>query len=770
MKSPSITGCGPSGGSTATRGNSCGESNGLVQIENLERAPLVAVAGNPNTGKTTLFNRLTGHRAKVGNYPGVTVERLEGRVHLPGVARTARIVDIPGTYSLAARGVEEQIALWSICGLGAFERPDVVVLVLDGTQLERNTYLALQVIELDLPVVLAINMVDELGRNERVLDAGRMAEDLGVPIVAISALRGAGMDELRAAVAGVLADPASGRPGARWRPGDDLRPTVNRVAADVPTEWSNGDPDRAAALALWTLLSVDDDDELEGLPEALRHSALHERAAFEAEFGDFEPRVIGGRYDWIDARSAAWVRGPRDARRSITDRVDALLLHPLLGFALFLALMTVIFQSLFAWADPAIGAVEVVFGHLGAWLEGVLPAGFLRDLLVEGIVAGVGGVLVFLPQILLLFLFVALMEGTGYMARVAFLMDRVMRSVGLHGRAFVPMLSGYACAIPAVMATRTMERRRDRMLTMMVVPLMTCSARLPVYGLLIAAIYPIGADNGFEQGLLMAAMYVFSTVLALACAAVLGRTLFKGVESPPIIEMPPYRLPGPLGVLRVMWERSLVFVREAGTVILACTVGMWLLLSFPSGGEPSPALGKALASVEAEAEAVEFSGDAERVAELEAERARLAALASSEALQGSYAGRLGRAIEPTIAPLGFDWKIGIGLLGAFAAREVFVSTMAVVYGLDEEAAESESLREKIRAQKRSDGTRVYTPLVCLSLMVFFALACQCMSTLAVVKRETRSYRWPLFMFGYMTALAWIASFIVFQGGRLLGFE
>ncbi|QDU85045.1 Ferrous iron transport protein B [Planctomycetes bacterium Pla163] len=768
MSGPSITGCGSPGSASsgASGSKDCGAANGLVQIEIRERAPLVAVAGNPNTGKTTLFNRLTGHRAKVGNYPGVTVERLEGRLQLPGVARTARIVDVPGTYSLAARGVEEQIALWSICGLGAYERPDVVVLVLDGTQLERNVYLALQVLELDLPVVLAINMVDELGRDERVLDTERLRQDLGVPVVAVSALRGAGLDELRAAVAGVLEDPASGRPGARWRPGDDVRGTVESVARNVPEQWSNGDPDRAAALALWALLSVDEDDELEGLPPELRRSALDERAAFEAVSGDFEPRVIGGRYAWIDAHADGWVRGPRDSRRSMTDRVDALLLHPVLGFTLFLALMTVVFQSLFAWADPAIGAIEGVFAHLGGWLEGVLPAGFLRDLLVEGIVAGVGGVLVFLPQILLLFLFVALMEGTGYMARVAFLMDRVMRAVGLHGRAFVPMLSGYACAIPAVMATRTMERRRDRMLTMMVVPLMTCSARLPVYGLLIAAIYPIGDENGFQQGLLMAAMYVFSTLMALACAAVLGRTLFKGVPVPPIIEMPPYRLPGPLGVLRVMWERSLVFVREAGTVILACTVGMWLLLSFPKGAEPSPELRAALEQVEADA----ASADGVDGAALDAERARLEALANSEALVGSYAGRLGRAIEPTIEPLGFDWKIGVGLLGAFAAREVFVSTMAVVYGLDEEAAETETLRERVRAQRRPDGTPLYTPLVCLSLMVFFALACQCMSTLAVVKRETRSYRWPVFMFSYMTALAWIASFVVFQGGQLIGLE
>jgi len=738
--------------------------NGLVQLEVTDRAPLVAVAGNPNTGKTTLFNRLTGHRAKVGNYPGVTVERLEGRLTLPGHARSARIVDVPGTYSLAARSVEEQIALWSICGLGAYERPDAVVLVVDGTQLERNLYLVLQVLELDLPVVVAVNMVDELLEQERELDADALAQDLGVPVVALSALRGSGLDELKEAVAGVLEDPARGRPGARWSPDEpDASTVVERVAAAVPDDWCAGDAERRRALALWSLLSVDDEDELEGLPEPLRRAAIDERARYEADGRCLEQYLVAGRYGWIDAHAERWTRGAGDLARKVTDRVDALLLHPLLGFATFLALMTVLFQSLFRWADPAIGAVEEVFGALGAWAEGALPAGFLRDLLVEGVIAGVGGVIVFLPQILLLFLFVAIMEGTGYMARVAFLMDRVMRSVGLHGRAFVPMLSGYACAIPAVMATRTMERRRDRMLTMMVVPLMTCSARLPVYALLIAAVFPVTGDHGFEQGLLMSAMYVFSTLVALAAAAVLGRTLFKGEHAPPIIEMPPYRLPRPLGVLRVMAERSALFVREAGTVILACTIGMWLFLSFPGEVEHSPEVAADLARVEAAQAAGEPLDDA-FVTQVEAR-------ADGELLRGSYAGRLGHAIEPTIAPLGFDWQIGIGLLGAFAAREVFVSTMAVVYGMDESAAEEgDALRDEVRARTRPDGSKLYTPAVCLSLMVFFALACQCMSTLAVVKRETGGYRWPAFMFVYMTVLAWVASFVVYQSGRLLGFD
>jgi len=373
----------------------------------------------------------------------------------------------------------------------------------------------------------------------------------------------------------------------------------------------------------------------------------------------------------------------------------------------------------------------------------VLPPGLLQDFLVEGIIGGVGNVLVFLPQILLLFFFIGLLEDSGYMARVAYLMDRIMRALGLHGRAFVPLLSGFACAIPAILATRTMERKRDRTLTMMVVPLMTCSARLPVYTLVIAALYPPSKLFGFVpvQGFLMVAMYVFSVVIALIAAAVLGRTVLRGPSVPLVLELPPYRLPILSTVLRMMWMRTRSFLREAGTVILVCTIILWALLSFPRAEPLSP----------------QASG---------AERHAWQAAAT----QNSFGGQLGHALEPAIAPLGFDWKIGVGLIGAFAAREVFVSTMGVIYGVGEDVdEESMALRDRMRAETRADGTAVYSPLVGLSLMVFFALACQCLSTLAVVRRETHGWRWPIFLFAYMTVLAWCASFVVYQGGRLLGF-
>jgi ferrous iron transport protein B len=476
------------------------------------------------------------------------------------------------------------------------------------------------------------------------------------------------------------------------------------------------------------------------------------RKLAEASKRNLDEQIIRGRYDWLDARAKSFLRESA-VHASLTDRIDRVLLHPLLGFAIFLVLMTIVFQALFAGADPLIGAIERAFAWLGATLSSALPDGLLADLLEKGLVAGVGSVLVFLPQILLLFLFLGILEDTGYMARVAFLMDRVMKTLGLHGRAFVPMLSGYACAVPAILATRTMERQRDRLLTMLVVPLMTCSARLPVYGLLIAAMVPVGGGRPFAQGLLLAGMYVFSTVVALVAAAVLGRTVLKGPRVPFLLEMPPYRVPHWPSVLHLMWEKSLVFVKEAGTVILACTVAMWALLSFPRHTAHVAAVPGLVAGRPPE--------DTGAAAD-----PRIAA----ERLRASYGGRLGRALEPALEPLGFDWKIGVGLIGAFAAREVFVSTMAVVYGLgDSDREGATALRDRLRAETRPDGSKLFTPLVCLSLMVFFALSCQCMSTLAVVRRETRSWRWPTFLFGYMTVLAWVASFVVYQGGRALGF-
>jgi ferrous iron transport protein B len=701
--------------------------------------PLVLLVGNPNTGKTTLFNRLTGQNARIGNYPGVTVERRSGTSRLDG-NREVEVVDLPGTYSLSARSAEEQIALWAVLGHGAFPKPDLCVFVADATQLARNLYLAVQLAELGLPLVVALNMIDEAGDNPP--STAAISQLLGVPCVALSARRGSGVSELLSTLERALVDRPVPRLSVAYPP--ELVADAERLQGALPEELRETAA-RGRAMALWALTSLDEDDELTDIDPALRRATLELRRGSER---DLDREVIAARYAFIDQRLPDLYRRlerhPR--KRLLSERVDRVLLHPVWGFALFVTVMLVVFQSLFSWSDPFISLIEDAFGWLQRGIEGTLPASIFRDFLTQGVVSGVGNVLVFLPQILMLFFFIGLLEDSGYMARVAYLMDRIMRSLGLHGRAFVPMLSGFACAVPAILATRTMERQRDRLLTMLVIPLMTCSARLPVYTLVIAALFPPTRVAGFLplQGLMMVGMYLFATLITLVAAGVLGRTVVKGRRVPLILELPPYRIPSLTGTLKMMWERAAAFLKEAGTVILACTVALWVLLSFPrvpvtETGAPPTATATAQPTL------------------------------GPSPIAQSYGGRLGHAIEPVLEPLGFDWKIGVGLIGAFAAREVFVATLGLVYGIDDTGDDGAPLREQLRAEKRADGKPAYTPLVGLSLLVFFAISCQCMSTLATVKRETKTYRWPVFMFAYMTGLAYVLSLAVYQIGRALGF-
>jgi ferrous iron transport protein B len=714
--------------------------------------PVVVIVGNPNVGKTTLFNRLTGQNARIGNYPGVTVERRSGRVTLPG-GRRVEVVDVPGAYSLSARSAEEQIALEATLGLDDYPRPDLCVVVVDAGQLLRNLYLVVQLAELEVPLLIALNMMDEATENPP--NAAAVSELFSVPVVVTDGRRGRGIAELTSAIAGALLKRPVPRVKVSYPP--ELRADADRIAETLPKAWRSS-VERDRALALWSLVSVDVDDELEHVPADLRERCADVRKS--AGERDLDLEIIGARYAYIDERAKMLYervdRHPK--KRKASEQVDKILLHPVLGFVAFFSLMLVVFQTLFSWSDPLIGLIEDGIGLLSDLVTNVLPEGVVRDLVIEGVLGGVGNVVVFLPQILLLFLFIGLLEDSGYMARVAFLMDRVLKSLGLHGRAFVPMLSGFACAVPAIMATRTMERQRDRLLTMLVIPLMTCSARLPVYTLIIGALFPPSSLFGFVpvQGLLMVGIYVFAVVLTLVVAAVLGRTVVKGRRMPLVLELPPYRVPNLRTIFRMMTERAGLFLKEAGSVILVCTVALWALLSFP---RMDPAEIQAQAEVTATApsaaEAAPEAGDAE-------------ARGRELAIQNSYGGRLGKAIEPVIAPLGFDWKLGIGIIGAFAAREVFVSTLGLVYGVGETDDEAVPLRDKLKGGTGT-GAPLYTPLVGLSLLLFFAISCQCMSTLAVVKRETKSYKWPLFLFAYMTVLAYGFSFVVYQGGRLLGF-
>jgi ferrous iron transport protein B len=523
-------------------------------------------------------------------------------------------------------------------------------------------------------------------------------------------------------------------------------PASWRATARYSSKSGEAGPELPAAddaLALWALTcleSGEDGDELVGVPAELRAAVAARGVGIE-----LDNEAVLARWAWLDRELARVTAKKPD--RSRTERIDRILLHRGLGFAVFAAVMTLLFMALFSGAAPLMDAIDHGLKACGEALRGVLGEGIFTDFLVDGVIAGVGAVLVFLPQILMLFLFLGFLEDCGYLARVAYLMDRIMRTMNLHGRAFVPMLSGFACAVPAIMATRTMERRRDRILTMMVVPLMTCSARLPVYTLIIGALIP---GSHLMQALLMVGMYLFSVMTALAAAWVMSKTIkpLRAPRLPFLIELPPYRFPRVPDVLRMMWSKASMFLREAGTVILGCSIALWALLYFPRElPKGSPDYDALIAQAPTD--------DA---------RTELAAARGAAHLEASFGGKLGHAIEPAIKPLGFDWKIGVGIVGAFAAREVFISTLGIVYAVGGDAdAASQPLRAKLK-----EGHR-YSPLVGLSLMIFFALACQCMSTLAIVRRETRSLRWPAFLFAYMTTLAWIVSFLVFQGGKLLGF-
>lgn len=727
----------------------------------------VALAGNPNSGKTTLFNRLTGSRAKVANYAGATVEIESADWNLPGLG-PVELVDVPGALSLSAHSLEERVAIDAIAGLPPTPRPAAIVVLADATELARHLYLVLQARELGLPMVVALTMVDRLPGLGMRVDADGLAAALGVPVVPVPIDDRGALDTLARAVARAVegtsplhrADLVVEPPAARA--------DIDAVADAVPPAWSLDVPCRARALARWALLSTDEPEFKSSLPPDLLATAAARRQLAAEQGRDLDHEIVSARYEWIDRHIDRFAgREPGAGERTWTDRIDGILLHPLFGFALFIGLMTVMFQSLFVLADPIVGGIETALDRASSWVAGLeLPAG-IEQFLTEAVLGGVGSVLVFLPQILLIFLFVGILEDSGYMARVVFLMDRVMKAVGLHGRAFVPMMSGFACAVPAILATRTMERRRDRLLTMMVVPLMACSARVPVYSLMIAVLYPVTTESTIEQGLLMAAMYAFSVLVALAAAAVLGRTVLRGKHAPLLLQMPPYRRPQVRPTWRMLRSRTGTFLREAGTIILLGATLMWALLTFPRTSTEDEAAFEARRS-EVMATAVSEGRNAEW-AELQMQS--LAQQQAALQIKKSFAGQLGQALEPIFEPLGFDWRIAIGVIGAFSAREVFVSTLSVVVGVEDVGADDPApLRQEIRRLRRTDGTPLFTPLTCLSLMVFFALACQCLSTLAIVHREAGSIAWTAFLFGYMTVLAWVCSFAVFQGGQLLGFQ
>jgi ferrous iron transport protein B len=709
----------------------------------------VALAGNPNSGKTTLFNALTGLRTKVGNYPGVTVEKKEGLL-LHG-RQTFRLIDLPGTYSLSAASEDERVVRDVLLGVLPSQPPvDLVLLVVDASHLERHLYLATQVLDLGLPVVVALTMNDEARYLGRAVDPSVLSRQLGVPVLEVVAPRGHGVQELKDALGHAIGAVPTALP---WRIGDMFLTFIDRLAFQMGQTLAAPLSFRRY-IALQMLLESRSEHPLLHL-EGVCEMVVEMRRELDASGIRWREAEARGRYDWIrdasrDARAAAGYRA------TFSDRVDRVLIHPLWGMLIFVAIMAVVFQAVFSWATPFMDAIDAGFSAIAAGLEGALPAGPLQGLLVDGVVAGVGSVVIFLPQILLLFLFIALLEDSGYMARAAFLMNRHMRRVGLHGRSFIPMLSGFACAIPAIMATRVISDPKDRLITMLVVPLTSCSARLPVYALMIAAAVPATAiAGGFTaQGLALWGAYAFSLLAAVAAAYVMRRTVLKGEPQAFILELPPYRLPDWKTVLASMWERGRLFLTQAGTIILCISILLWFLASFPVDRAAAGAFEMQRSQARASAADEALLGT------------QLAAIDNEEAgqkLRTSFAGRLGRLIEPAIAPLGFDWKIGIGLIGSFAAREVFVSTMAVVYNVGDADETSGSLLDALKKDiNPRTGKPVFSLIVAINLMLFFILACQCMSTVAVVKRETASWKWPLFMVGYMTALAYVVCLVFYQ--------
>jgi ferrous iron transport protein B len=721
--------------------------------------PLVLVAGNPNSGKSTVFNALSGARTRVANYPGVTIDRRSATVALPD-GRSIELTDLPGTYSLAARSREEQIAVESLLGHGP-RRPDAILLVADATALARALYLTIEVLAIGRPTVIALNMTDEAERDGIRVDVAKLEAFTGARVVPTVASRGTGIDALRTALAAAIQEAPAPRPLEVDRPAA-LQADLAELEALILAERELQRPQDARVWAQWLLLSLDHDadDELTNIPPAIRAAVhrVHQRAQAAGRNLDLE--IIGGRYQLVDRMMADVCRVPDAPRRTWTDRVDAVLTHKVGGALAFAVVMMVVFQALFSWSEPAIAAIEDAVAGVQDWVRAAMPDGPLTSLIVDGVIAGVGNVVVFVPQIALLFLFIGLLEDLGYLARAAFVIDRVMRAVGLHGRAFVPMLSGFSCAVPAVMATRTLESRTDRLLTMLVLPLTSCSARLPVYVLVTATVFAPGTTVGFLSAGAVAlfAMYALSVVAALTAAAVLRRTVLKGPAPTLVLELPPYRLPVLSVLLRGVWQRVKTFLVDAGTVILALTIVLWALLSYPKD-----------AAVTAQAD--DQRAALASMAPGEARDARIAEIASHEngaQLRYSVAGRVGRLMEPFIEPLGFDWRIGIGILGAFAAREVFVGTLGVVFDIADADETNQPLRDVLRGATWPDGAPLMTPLAGMSLMVFFVLACQCMSTVAIVKRESGGWRWPLFMVAYMTVLAYTASLLVYQVGSRFG--
>lgn len=696
----------------------------------------IALAGNPNSGKSSLFNALTGMRQKVGNFPGVTVDRKTGKISLKNKG-TATLIDLPGLYSLYPNSEDELISARILTDAKHPDAPDVVVVVADATNLKRSLLLCTQIMDLRVPVILALNMSDMLQAEGVRIDEAKMSKMLGIPVVSISALKQIGLKNLKKLIAEgtePVAQPFFTIP-PHFHPAIETLKNSLDIQSDYHAFQVLLNPETYHPEAAESVLELQDKYKIKGAKELISNE-------------------IAVRYDRIAGILDATTQPFSGKAHRLTDQLDKFLLHPVFGYVIFVGILFLIFQALFAWSTYPMEWIDRGFTATGEWMGKVLPEHFLSELWVDGIWAGLGGIVIFVPQIAFLFMFIAILEGSGYMSRVVFLMDRIMRPFGFGGKSVIPLIGGMACAVPSIMMARSISNKTERLITIMVVPLMSCSARIPVYVLLISMFVPdqmvLGIFN--LQGIVMTGMYFLGFFMALAVAWILKKIFKYAANSIFVTELPVYRTPPWKAVLLTMWHKSKTFVWEAGKVIMVISIILWGLASYGPGEEMKEIETDFTARIDATPEQADS----------------LTVAMESAMLQASYAGKIGKFIEPVIRPMGFDWKIGIALITSFAAREVFVGTMATIYSAGEEAAEDqegrfETLRARMFAEVDPDtGKPVYTLAVGVALLLFYAFAMQCMSTLAIVKRETGSWKMTFFMLAYMTGLAYASAFAAYQ--------
>jgi ferrous iron transport protein B len=697
----------------------------------------IALVGNPNSGKSSLFNALTGLNQKVGNFPGVTVDKKTGLSQLvPGVS--AKIIDLPGTYSLYPRRGDEWVTYKVLLKQDGELKPDMVVLLADASNLKRNLLFCSQIIDLKIPVVIALTMMDLANKKGIEIDVNGLERELGVPIVVVNPRKNKGMPQLKKIIAQTVQQ-------LYQAPVRDFIPNKS-LATDAVEGVKNFFPDISDYTALHYLTNHEHFDFAKDIQQRIEHvESVHtfNHTRVQAE-------EIMQRYSRIKQIMQHTVSEPDPLQKTLfTERLDNILLHRRWGYLILLVVLFLLFQSVFWLAQFPMDGIDWTFSQLRGWLGSMLPVGWFSDLLLNGLLAGLSGILVFVPQIMILFGLITLLEDTGYMARISFLTDKLMRKVGLNGKSVMPMISGFACAVPAIMSARNIENRKERLLTILVTPLMSCSARLPVYTMLIGLVIPKEKLFGLIslQGLVMMGLYLFGLAMALVVSWVAKAFIKLKEKSFFILELPVYRAPRWKNIIVTMVNKAKIFVTDAGRVIIVISMILWALSFF---GPP-----KRMSAVKKQY--------AEILQKNNIDEAKLNKEKSAALLESSYAGILGKTIEPIIVPLGYDWKIGIALITSFAAREVFIGTMATLYSVGGgKDADRQTLRQRMESATRSDGTKVYTLATGISLMIFYAFAMQCMSTLAIVRRETGSWKWPLIQFIYMTGMAYIFSLVAYQ--------